>query len=54
VMTRACNSPPVTPQRRRAPKGLVLRHDHGSSYMSADFQGEIHFLGIECSPSFVR
>jgi putative transposase len=35
-------------------KGLALRHDHGSSYMSADFQAEIAFLGIEGSPSFVR
>lgn len=35
-------------------KGLALRHDHGSNYMSADFQDEIAFLGIEASPSFVR
>jgi transposase InsO family protein len=34
--------------------GLALRHDHGSNYMSADFQDEIAFLGIEGSPSFVR
>lgn len=34
--------------------GLALRHDHGSNYMSADFQDEITFLGIESSPSFVR
>jgi putative transposase len=34
--------------------GLKLRHDHGSNYMSADFQAEIKFLGIESSPSFVR
>jgi len=34
--------------------GLRLRHDHGSVYMSADFQTEIHFLGIEPSPAFVR
>ena len=32
----------------------VLRHDHGSNYMSGDFQDEIAFLGIESSPSFVR
>jgi putative transposase len=37
-----------------AAKGLVLRHDHGSNYMSGDFQDEIAFLGIESSPSFVR
>jgi putative transposase len=35
-------------------KGLSLRHDHGSNYMSGDFQDEIGFLGIESSPSFVR
>src|SRR3712207_2843840 len=35
-------------------KGLVLRHDHGSNYMSGDFQAEIAFLGIESSPAFVR
>ncbi len=33
---------------------LCLRHDHGSVYMSRDFQGEIRFLGIESSPSFIR
>jgi transposase InsO family protein len=37
-----------------AAKGLSLRHDHGSNYMSGDFQGEIAFLGVESSPSFVR
>jgi transposase InsO family protein len=35
-------------------KDLTLRHDHGSNYMSGDFQDEIAFLGIESSPSFVR
>jgi transposase InsO family protein len=35
-------------------RGLVLRHDHGSNYMSRDFQGEIRFFGIEGSPSLVR
>jgi putative transposase len=39
---------------RRIAKGLALRHDHGSNYMSGDFQDEIAFLGIEGSPSFVR
>jgi putative transposase len=34
--------------------GLRLRHDHGSVYMSDDFQNEIQFLGIESSPAFVR
>ncbi len=33
---------------------LQLRHDHGSVYMSDDFQSEIKFLGIESSPAFVR
>jgi transposase InsO family protein len=35
-------------------EGLELRHDHGSNYMSRDFQAEIAWLGIEASPSFVR
>jgi len=34
--------------------GLRLRHDHGSQYMSDDFQDEIAFLGMESSPAFVR
>jgi putative transposase len=37
-----------------AADGLKLRHDHGSVYMSDDFQSEIKFLGIESSPAFVR
>jgi len=40
--------------KKNVAKGLSLRHDHGSNYMSADFQDEIAFLGIESSPSFVR
>src|SRR5918997_375327 len=39
---------------RNVAKGLALRHDHGSSYMSRDFQSEICFPGLESSPSFVR
>jgi transposase InsO family protein len=35
-------------------KGLSLRHNHGSNYMSGDFQDEIAFLGPESSPSFVH
>ena len=35
-------------------EGLWLRHDHGSVYMSDDFQNEIRFLGIHSSPAFVR
>jgi transposase InsO family protein len=34
--------------------GLAIRHDHGSQYMSRDFQNEIRFLGAESSPAFVR
>jgi putative transposase len=37
-----------------AAQGLGLRHDHGSQYMSHDFQEEIAFLGISSSPAFVR
>jgi hypothetical protein len=35
-------------------KGLSIRHDHGSQYMSADFQREIRFLGARSPPAFVR
>ena len=34
--------------------GLAIRHDHGSAYMSDDFQRELEFLGMVSSPSFVR
>jgi transposase InsO family protein len=34
--------------------GLALRHDHGSVYLSADFQAEITFFGLTSSPAFVR
>ena len=34
--------------------GLALRHDHGSVYMSDDFQRELRFLGMMSSPAFVR
>jgi transposase InsO family protein len=34
--------------------GLGIRHDHGSAYMSDDFQQELGFLGMTSSPSFVR
>ena len=34
--------------------GLAIRHDHGSAYMSDDFQEELAFLGMTSSPSFVR
>lgn len=34
--------------------GLQVRHDHGSQYMSDEFQAELRFLGITSSPAFVR
>ena len=37
-----------------AAQGLAIRHDHGSQYMSRDFQGEIAWLGATSSPAFVR
>jgi len=33
--------------------GLSLRHDHGSQFMSDDYQAELRFLGIQSSPAFV-
>jgi len=33
---------------------LALRHDHGSVYLSRDFQQEVSFLGMTSSPAFVR
>ena len=39
---------------RNTAAGLKVRHHHGSAYMADDFQGELNFLGIEPSPSFVR
>ena len=35
-------------------RGLALRHDHGSQYVSHHFQSEIRFLGLTSSPAFVR
>jgi putative transposase len=35
-------------------RGVRLRHDHGSQFMSDGFQAEIAFLGIASSPAFVR
>jgi len=35
-------------------QGLMLRHDHGSQYMSQVFQEELRFWGITSSPAFVR
>ena len=39
---------------KNAARGLSVRHDHGSQYMSDHFQKELAFLGIESSPAFVR
>jgi transposase InsO family protein len=39
---------------KESASGLILRHDHGSQFVSRAFQAEIHFLGIESSPSYVR
>ncbi len=36
-----------------AAAGLSIRHDHGSQYMSHDFQDELRFLGIRSTPAFV-
>lgn len=35
-------------------KGLSLRHDHGSQFVSDLFQQELSFLGIKSSPAFVH
>ena len=40
--------------RAGAATGIRNRHDHGSQYMSDDYQAEIAFLGMASSPSFVR
>src|ERR1019366_211105 len=40
--------------RAGAAAGIRNRHDHGSQYMSDDYQAEIALLGMESSPSFVR
>lgn len=38
---------------KEAASGLSIRHDHGSQYMSHDFQAELKFLGIRSTPAFV-
>jgi len=40
--------------KKDAAQGLSIRHDHGSQYMSRDFQKEIAWLGASSSPAFVR
>ena len=37
-----------------AARGLSVCHDHGSQYMSHDFQKEVAWLGATSSPAFVR
>jgi putative transposase len=39
---------------KHAAEGLAIRHDHGSQYMSCDFQREIAWLGARSSPAFIR
>jgi putative transposase len=34
--------------------GLVLRHDHGSQFLSHAYQAELRFLGVRSSPAFLR
>ena len=38
---------------RKIALGLGLRMDHGSQYMADQFRGELRWLGIQPSPSFV-
>lgn len=33
-------------------RGVQLRHDHGSQFVSDNFQSEIAFLGFESRPPF--
>jgi transposase InsO family protein len=40
--------------RADAARGLLLRHDHGSAFMSDHFQNQIAFLGLTPSFAFVR
>ena len=49
---KACGD--ISGVRQDIARGLAVRHDHGSQYMSDHFQKEIAFLGIESSPAFVR
>jgi putative transposase len=35
-------------------EGTVLRHDHGSQFVSHAFQAEVRFLGLASSPAYVR
>lgn len=42
------------PNAANVAAGLIVRHDHGSQYVSDAFQQELQFLGMESSPAFVR
>src|SRR3954470_7092080 len=46
---RACGA-----VRADAARGLLLRHDHGSAFMSDHVQNQIAFLGLTPSFAFVR
>jgi transposase InsO family protein len=37
-----------------AAAGRQLQHDHASQFVSADFQTELRFLGMESYPAFLR
>jgi putative transposase len=39
--------------KERVAKGLAIRHDHGSQFISDAYQKELKFLGITSTPSFV-
>lgn len=39
--------------RKKVALGLGLRHDWGSQYASHQFQGELRWLGIRSTPSYV-
>ena len=39
---------------RMSPRGLSVRHNHGSQYTSDTFQTEIRLLSVQSSPVFIR
>jgi putative transposase len=40
--------------RQASAAGLVLRHDHGSQFLSHAYQAELRFLGVRSSPAFLH
>ena len=52
-LSRARGYPSAPSDLTEPARGLALRHDHGSQYLSDHFQEELRFLGIRSSPSFV-